>query len=239
MDKGFYVIFEGGDGAGKTTVMHRVADALEKRIQDELGETSRIVRTHHPGSTPLGKHLRQLVKYPKTISEDIEIDELSRQMLYMVDTISFVRTLLEPSLADNKIVFADRSSYISAMVYGIAEGLGLKDIEKLFDTLTPPKADRLVVLQLPASVSRERLAETRQDGDHFDNKPSEFFEKIAKLYDDLITTSPEQTALASRSVPIDDVAYVDATLPLHQVVDIITSNLFNTLVKRCVTTDPK
>lgn len=239
MDKGFYVIFEGSDGAGKTTVMHQVAESFTKRLDEKGVEHDRIILTHHPGSTSLGQHIRQLVKFPRTFDKNIQVDELSRQMLYMVDTINFVRTLLEPALNRNKIVFADRSSYISALVYGRADGLDLRDIEKVFDILIPPKADRLMVLQLPATICMERMRENREEAetdelDHYDHQPIEFFEKITNLYDNLITTSPEQTALVSRSVPIDDVISVDATLPLHQVVDIITNDLEQIFMKRCV-----
>lgn len=223
MHKGFYVIFEGNEGAGKTTVMKRVAEELQKKL--ESIDPQEILLTHQPGSTPLGKHIRQLVKYPQTINDDIVVDDLSRQMLYMIDTINFVKSILEPSLNDNKIIFTDRSTYISAIVYGLSDGLEIRDIEKLFDILIPPRADKLIILQLPATVSKDRLANSRDDDDHYDNKPIEFFEKVSNHYDNLITNSPEQTTLVSRSVSIDDVMYVDATLPLHQVIDIIVKEL--------------
>lgn len=235
MDKGFYVIFEGPDGAGKTTAMRKVAESLSHRLSEQGITHDPIVLTHHPGSTPLGKHIRKLIKFPHKFDEDIVIDDLSRQMFYMIDTVSFVKTLLEPSLMENKIVLADRSSYISAIAYGRADGLDLRDVEKLFDILTPPKADKLVILQLPAKVCMERIRESREEeGDHYDQQPSDFFERVVDLYDNLVTSEPEQTALVSRSVSINDVSYVDATLPSHQIVDIITENLVKTLIQRCV-----
>lgn len=237
MNRGFYVIFEGSDGSGKTTTMHQVAKNFSERLNSRGIDHDPIILTHHPGSTPLGKHIRQLVKFPHTISQDIKVDSLSRQMLYMVDTINFVKTILEPSLDKNRIIFADRSSYISALAYGVADGLDLKDIERLFDILIPPKADKLIILQLSAEICMERMREGRDpedEGDHYDHKDLEFFEKITNVYDHLITTSPEQTALISRSVPIDDVTHVDSALPLHQLVEIITDDLEKSFIDRCV-----
>lgn len=238
-DNGFYVIFEGSDGAGKTTVMNGVAEALHRKLSD-FRIDKEIILTQHPGSTPLGKHIRKLVKFPHQIDPSINIDELSRQMLYMVDTVNFIKTLLEPSLNDGKIIFADRSSFISALVYGVADGLRLQDIENLFDVITPPKADRLIILQLPASTSVERMRISRAtsgtDGvgelDHYDKKPLEFFDKINSIYDTLTITSPEQTALVSRSVRINDVKYFDATLPINDLIKLIADDLFEAMTTK-------
>ena len=98
-----YVIFEGVDGAGKSTTMNAVVDKLNSIIPG-----FNPVMTSQPGSTPLGKHIRQLVKYPPTIDPSIQIDNLSRQLLYMIDMINYINVVLKPSLADRKAVFADR-----------------------------------------------------------------------------------------------------------------------------------
>lgn len=238
LQQGLYVIFEGSDGAGKTTVMNQVAKILNRRLLVEGIIDDKIILTHHPGSTPLGRHIRKLVKTPHIINDDINIDNLSRQMLYMVDTINFIKTLLEPAISSNKILFADRSSFISAMVYGLAEGLDLKDVEKLFDIITPPKADRVIVLQLPAEVGRKRALEKRGADlrDHFDQKPLEFFEKVAYSYDNLITESAEKTSLISRSASLKNIHFVDSTLLFREVVNIIVEDIYRLLLDKCVAT---
>ncbi len=221
MKRGIYVIFEGNDGAGKSTTMKAVAEALPAR----LGRNVTIHLTHHPGSTPLGAHLRKLVKYPEEIDANIKIDSLSRQLLYMVDTVSFVKQRLEPALNNGETVFADRSSFISAMVYGTAEGLSLSDIDRLFQIIVPPKADRLYILRCPWIVGRERLTQRNEKLDHFERKPNAFFEKVEEIYDHLITGSSERTVLISKSVNLENIIYIDSTQPLHMVVDNIVSDL--------------
>ena len=64
MQQGTYVIFEGNEATGKSSTMKAVAEAMKDRLPAKL--------THHPGSTPLGAHLRKLVKYPKEIDPEIE-----------------------------------------------------------------------------------------------------------------------------------------------------------------------
>jgi len=217
---GLYVIFEGNDGAGKTTTMTAVAEEMKRRYPN-----FDPILTHHPGSTPLGSYLRKLVKFPEQIDPNIRIDDLSRQMLYMVDTVSFIRTLLEPALEQNKAIFADRSSFISALVYGLADGLSLHDITRLFDIITPPKANRLYVLQCPWLVGKQRIQADRGTLDHYDRKPAEFFNKIEQLYQNLITGPSDRTILITRSVALDDIVYIDTTMPRDRVIKTIADDL--------------
>lgn len=232
--RGLYVVFEGPDGAGKSTTMKTVAEVLPRK----LGYALPIELTSHPGSTPLGQHLRQLVKYPETIDPAIKIDSLSRQLLYMVDTIGFVKQRLVPLTNDGTTVFADRSSFISAMVYGTAEGLNLSDIDRLFQLITPPKIDRLYVLQCPWQVGKQRL-DARGNLDHFERKPADFFRKVEEIYDRLVTGPAELTLLVSRSVSPRNVVYVDSTLPLDRVVDTITTDLVNVVKELTVSSGEK
>lgn len=222
--RGLYVVFEGNDGAGKSTTMKAVAEALPRK----LGHAIDLELTNHPGSTPLGKHIRRLVKYPETIDSTIEIDSLSRQILYMVDTVSFIKQKLIPAIESGRTVFADRSSFISALVYGTAEGLNVADIERLFQLITPPKMDRLYVLRCPWQVGKQRL-DTRGNPDHFERKPPEFFRKVEEAYERLITGPEERTLLVSKSVNPRNVVYVDSTGPMDRVVDAICSDLVSAI----------
>ena len=232
--KGFYAAFEGMDGVGKTTIMEAVSTEVEKRLSaTNLG--SNIIRTHHPGSTPLGKHIRKLVKDPASIDPDIYIDDLSRQCLYIVDMISFVRTILDPALEYNRIVVGDRHSAISSMVYGMADGLDLKDIERMSALVKQPRVDRLYVLTCPIDVVNERLKKSRgSTADHYDKKADDFRERLSGLYSDLVTGSPEYVAAVSRLVDIEDVLYFDTTLPMAHIVDAIASDFVRTYIERCI-----
>lgn len=235
MRKGHYAIIEGMDGAGKTTAMHEVKSQLEKKLKDN-GLDTEVLSTSHPGSTPLGKHIRRLVKFPASFNSSINIDNLTRQILYMADTSSFIRTLLEPALDDNKIVLADRSSFISAIVYGMAEGLDIHEIDKLLNVITPPKADHLFILQLPASKARQRLSNSqvsyRGNPDHFDSKDSDFFESIAVGYDNLLN-DVSMVELVSKLTSISNVRYVDATVKPEHVAATITDTIFDSFLSRC------
>jgi dTMP kinase len=210
--------------------MHEVAKRIRARLPDLLAGIP-LHLTHHPGSTPLGQHLRKLVKYPEQIDEAIQMDDLSRQALYMVDTISFIRSILEPALEQKEIVFADRSSFISALVYGSVDGLAAEDINRLFNLIVPPKADRVYILSCPWHVGKARI-QGRNNLDHYDKKPDEFYERVQQTYDDLLVGPSERTIAVSMSVDLDNVIYVDASATFGEVVDYVVGDLCSLLKMR-------
>lgn len=216
--QGLYIIFEGNEGTGKTTTMHAVAEHFKKQLNPII--------THHPGSTPLGAHLRQLVKYPHTINPDIHIDPLSRQCLYMADTISFIESILKPALCSNQTVFADRSTFISGLVYGTADNVDTQEIYKLLQLINPPRANRLYIFQCSWEISRERVSASRKgDLDHYDNESEEFFKRVDEKYSKLLTGNTQQLMMVSRVASLDNVIYVDASRPQQQVIDYVIDDI--------------
>lgn len=231
MERGLYVIFEGMDGTGKTSTMQKVAEELVKRTDDYLDNTP-IKMTHHPGSTPLGRHMRKLVKYPEQIDPEIRMDDLSRQMLYMVDTVAFVKSILIPALDNNEIVFADRSSFISALVYGTADGLTVDEVMRLFNIIIPPKADRVFIFRCPWDVAKARVAGERVNLDHYDKKGNDYYRRIQDIYDNLVTGSADRAIAVSTCVAIDDIEYVDASVEQDKVISTIVDNLIRLIEER-------
>jgi dTMP kinase len=226
MQNGLYVAFEGPDGAGKSTTMKQVAD----RLQQDLN--LHVQLTHQPGSTPLGDHLRKLVKTPKEIDQRITMDPLTRQMLYMADTLNYIRERLVPALNAGDVIFSDRYTLISAMVYGMAEGLTLNDIAKLHALVVSPRPNRVYVLCCPWQVGKARLQGREITGDHFDSKSVEFFQKVEENYNSLFTADPDKMVLLNRVVDFANIKYIDSSLPQHSIVDTIVEDLKREILSR-------
>lgn len=223
-----YIVFEGTDGSGKSTAIDMVNLKLKERFP-ELNE--KIIIARQPGSTPLGKHIRKLVKTPTLISPDITISPLARQLLFMVDSINFTNEILEPALLKGNIVITDRSSYISSLVYGLTEGLDLDDIEKLFNISTPPKSQRMYLLICPFEVRRDRIVDRNEAIDYFDDKSIAFSNKIQSIYDNLLTTSDKQSQLISMTIDPENVRYIDTNRSLNSIVDDIVNDLTKLLTE--------
>ncbi len=222
-----YVIFEGGEGTGKSSTMKAVAE----RLKYETLAPDRPICTSHPGSTHLGAHIRKLVKYPHQIDPKIEMDPLSRQVLYMADTINFIELLLKPSLASNVPVFADRSSFISGLVYATADNVDQTEILRLMQIVDPPRADRVYVFDCPWEVSQSRVKSSKRssetEGDHYDNETSGFHNKVNNIYSNLECYNPEFAMMISRVAALENIIHVDASLPQDQVIDFIYDDYIN------------
>jgi dTMP kinase len=105
-----YIIFEGPDGVGKSTIIDKITSLLINKYN--------VYKTQLPGYTPLGKHLRKLVKTPQQINPEItDIDPHTRQLLYAADYSAYahwLNTVPQP----NRCILADRCSAISSLIYG-------------------------------------------------------------------------------------------------------------------------
>ena len=210
MHQGLYIVFEGMDYSGKSTLAHMVMAELKNTPLN-------CVLTHHPGSTPLGKHLRKLVKQPELFSspdQPIEIDSMSVQMMMMVDHSNFVNTKLIPHLEESGVMLADRSNYISCIVYGVAEGLKLTAINKLLGLVQSPEPDRVFIIsnRWETIVERMNKSTDRAKSDRYDHNV-DLLKRVGDLYDNLLKLNPEALMMLSRYVPLEHIKYLNGDTP--------------------------
>ncbi|WP_253904812.1 dTMP kinase [Adlercreutzia sp. ZJ473] len=110
--RGVFVTFEGGDGAGKTTHIGFLADALEERGAE-------VVRLREPGGTPVGEALRAVVLDPahESLADEAEL------LIYEAARAQVVAEVIEPALERGAVVLCDR--FLDSTVAYQAFGRGL------------------------------------------------------------------------------------------------------------------
>ncbi|WP_061962961.1 dTMP kinase [Demequina aurantiaca] len=145
--RGFFVVFEGGDGVGKTTQIERLAELL----RSEAGGSHDVVTTREPGGTDLGRELRQVIMHGGHVAPRAEA------LLYAADRAHHVESLVRPALEAGSVVVQDRYFDSSIVYQGGARGLG-DEVERISlwatEGLLP---DLTVVLDMePASGRLER-----------------------------------------------------------------------------------
>jgi len=192
LSTGKLIVFEGGEGAGKSTQIHLAAEQLRHR-----GYT--VIETREPGGTALGAQLRGLVMTAEG-TPPIPLVEL---LLYLADRAQHVAQLIRPALATGGIVLSDRFSASTIAYQGYARGLDLPLIRDLDararDGVVP---DLTVLLDCPVD---QGLRRARGD-DRFHQEEHAFHERVRAGFLQLAREGDPQRSCV-----------LDATLPREQV----------------------
>lgn len=192
---GVFVAFEGGEGAGKSTQIARLQEAIRRAGFE-------VVVTREPGGTPLAEDLRAIVLDPRR-----GIDPRAEALIYAAARAQHVADVIAPALDRGAIVLCDRFIDSSIAYQGVARGLGAEWILQLSSWATEGLLpDRVVLLDVDAEEGLRRV------GEHADR-----LEQAGLIFHKTVNEAYRQRAA------LDHGRYlvIDATLP----VDIIASRI--------------
>ncbi|MBU6323606.1 MAG: dTMP kinase [Patescibacteria group bacterium] len=170
MKRGKFIVFEGGDGAGKDTQI-----ALMKK---HFG-TETFVYTRDPGGTEIGMKLRAMLQYGKDLCEEAEL------FLLLAARAEVAYKVIEPALAAGKNVVANRfdlSTY-AYQIYGRRRERKAKLI-KTMSELARRKAvpDLVILLDVPPEVGLARSRKRAQKVTRFEEEALAFHRRVQKGY---------------------------------------------------------
>jgi len=175
-DKGYFISFEGGEGAGKTTQVELLAERLKK-------EGLEVVVCREPGGTEIGEQIRQVVLSIKNKGMDTNAELL----LFMAARAQLFGEVVRPALDRGAIVLADRGRDSSVVYQGMVRGLGEEWVEKLNDfAMKNVKPDLTFLLDVPVEIGHKRYL----DVNRFENEEREFHEKVRQGYKQLAKKEP-------------------------------------------------
>lgn len=167
---GLFIVFEGGDGAGKSTQAALLASYLEKQRYE-------TVVTREPGGTELGKQIRQLLLHGGQVSPRAEA------MLYAADRAQHIATLVRPALARGAIVIQDRYIDSSVAYQGAARELGESDIRALSSWATEGLQPHLtVVLDIDPSLAARRRIARGVEADRLELESLSFHQQVRQAF---------------------------------------------------------
>ena len=178
-ENGYFVVFEGGEGAGKTTQIEALTKWLEARGED-------VVVTREPGGTRIGERIRSILLDP----EIENMDPRAEALLYAADRAEHVAALIGPALQQGKIVVSDRFVDSSLAYQGLARGLGLDEIYDISHWATGGLVPDLVFyLKVDPKTGFDRLS---GDTDRLENQGTEFHERVSVAYRKLAKQFPDR-----------------------------------------------
>ncbi|MFJ4038380.1 dTMP kinase [Microbacterium sp. NPDC090007] len=187
---GFFVTFEGGDGAGKTTQ----ATLLEQWIGESGGS---VVRTREPGGTDVGLRIRDIVLHHRG-----HIDPRAEALLYAADRAHHIDTVVRPAIARGDVVIQDRYLDSSVAYQGAGRVLDANDIRALSlwatDGLLP---DLTVLLDLDPAAARRRLDADDKPFDRLEAERGEFHARVRAGFLDLAAAEPERFLVLDATQP--------------------------------------
>lgn len=209
---GLFITFEGGEGVGKSTQIHRLADVLRRRGHD-------VLVTREPGGS-LGA---EAVRHVLLSGGAEEFGVRMEAMLFAAARSDHIEQVIRPAVAEGTIVLCDRFMDSSRVYQGITGNLEpqfIQNLERIAVNGMIP--DLTLVLDLPASVGLGRAkAREGKDAapDRFEKEEVSTHEKRREAFLDLTRTEPERCKLIDATQAEDLVALAilaEVDLLLHE-----------------------
>lgn len=171
-----FIVFEGLDGSGKSSLMRSLELELEKR-------TVAFVRTREPGGTLLGDEIRNIIlrtEGPAPVAR-------TELLLYEASRAQLVEQVIRPALANNTWVLCDRFAASSVAFQGGGRGISENDVHTLNRFATGDlRADLTVLLDLSVEESRRRRqgrgATSGESEDRIESEADSFHEKVRQSF---------------------------------------------------------
>lgn len=195
MNKGCFIVLEGPDGSGKSTISEIICEKLKE-------EGYSVVHTREPGGIEIAEEIRNVILNPKNTSMDARTEAL----LYAASRRQHLVEKVVPAVNEGKIVICERFVYSSLAYQGYGRGLGFDDILKINDfAIGEHYPDMTIYLDINEEEGLKRI-ENRAFKDRLDNESLNFHHLVNEGYKEVLRR-------------FKDTKVVDATLSIDEVVD--------------------
>jgi dTMP kinase len=165
-----FIVVEGGEGAGKSTQVAKLAARLRDAGHD-------VDETREPGGTEEGAALREKLLHGDAIDAETELGWM------LEDRRLHVEQRIKPDLARGIVVVCDRFSPSTLAYQGVARGMGVEAVERRCAVATGGvEPDVVIVLDLPDDVAEARVAANR---DRFEREGATFHARVRAAYREL------------------------------------------------------
>ncbi|MDO6487257.1 dTMP kinase [Colwellia sp. 6_MG-2023] len=211
MKKGFMVVFDGSNGAGKTTVIQSIEKYLISKGVD-------VLLTREPGGTPIGEKIRDVILDPKTP----EMTFMTELMLFGAGRAQHIQEKIIPALSAGKVVISDRFDAATFSFQHYARGIDIETITKVNDlALNGFSPDMNIILDLDPAEGLKRVQSRGEGLDRLEDEKADFLIRARNGYLKQAEQSPEKfevvdAAQSKEKVLSDVINIIDVLLSQQQ-----------------------
>lgn len=194
MTQGFFISFEGGEGAGKSTQIRRLADRLHADGHD-------VIVTREPGGSPGAEAIRELL----VNGAADRWSPVTESLLMYAARRDHVERVIRPGLARGAVVLCDRYADSTRAYQGAGGDAPASLIAALEEHVLGGTVPVLtLILDLPAQVGLQR-AEARGGAARFESKGLAFHERLRAGYLEIARQEPERCVVIDADAELDAV----------------------------------
>ncbi|WP_242907956.1 dTMP kinase [Actinomadura terrae] len=187
-ERGVFIAFEGGEGAGKTTQARLAAIWLRDHGYD-------VITTQEPGATKIGMRLRAMLLDRETTG----LSSRAETLLYAADRADHVANVIRPAMERGAIVVSDRYVDSSLAYQGYGREQPVEEIARVNAWATGGLVpDLTVLLEVPPQTGLGRLS---APADRIESEPNEFHERVRAGFHALAEAEPERYLVLDASRP--------------------------------------
>ena len=195
--KGYFVSFEGPDGAGKSTVLKEVLAEIAPQLKTQY------LVTREPGGSKIAEKIRDIILDPA----NDKMDPKTEALLYAAARSQHVEEIIKPAINEGKVVFSDRFVDSSLAYQGQGRDLGIAKVKQINDFATDKlDPDLTFFLDIAPEIGLSRIKKLgpaqedrlEQEDIAFHQKVYEGFLKVIKMY-------PDRFVVINATQPIDQV----------------------------------
>ena len=200
---GLFIVFEGGEGAGKSTQSEALADYL-------IARGHQVVRTREPGGTPAAEAIRHVLLDPANTG----LDDRAEALLFAASRGDHAARVIRPALERGDIVISDRFMDSSVAYQGVGRDLGVERVAELSLWATRGlRPDLTILLDVDPEVGLARVV----GPDRLESEPLEWHRRVRQGFLEIAAAEPDRYLVLDASRPAEDLA-VEITVTVEGLV---------------------
>ena len=196
MNKGIFIVFEGGEGSGKSTILYKTYIWLK-----DLGYD--CIKTREPGGINISEQIREVILN----KENINLDGRTEALLYAAARRQHLVEKVIPALKSGQIVLCDRFVDSSLVYQGYARGLGIEEVYSINKfAIEDCMPDLSILFDIRPEIGMERIKKnSNREVNRLDLEKLDFHNKVREGYSLIYNQNKDRIVKINAEKSIDEV----------------------------------